>query len=609
MSASLTAVRAALSERLNARKAERARHDRLDQGLGLLRGALFVGAAITAYMARDAARVSSAIPLALAALFLVVVVLHSRVLARVRRADRAIAHYARSLARIDEQWAGQGPDGARYNDPSHPYARDLDLFGPGSLFQLLCGARSRAGQDHLARLLSQPSTTKDASERQDAVRELLSALDLREALALAGEAIEDELDLAALATWAKQPPAPIALGRSLVWAAASAAGIATLVLWHLDIISYWPSMIALAVIAALFVRAKPAVANATRALGRAERQLALLAALFALLESNRARSLRLVALHEKLERAHEPASRAIAWLGQLVGAYHWPNNLIVLPFGALLLWQPQLARQIEAWRIAHGAAILGWLEALGEWEALLSIAAYAHEHPTDEGTDCWPRFVASETPRIAATALGHPLLPRDRCVRNDITIGGDAPHIFVVSGSNMSGKSTFLRTLGSNAVLAFAGAPVRATTYEIAPLQLGASMRVEDSLADGVSRFYAEVKRLALLDALAAKTPPLFFLIDEALSGTNSHDRRIGATAIARNLLERNACGLLTTHDLALAELVNELPHSTNVHFADDTGGNHDEERPTFDYRLRPGPIDPKRSNALRLMRSAGLRV
>lgn len=609
MSASLHAVRAELAHRLNDRQAARARHDRLDHGLGLLRGALFVAAAITAYIARDPARLPAAVPLALVALFVLVVVLHGRVLARVRRADRAIAHYTRALARVDEQWAGQGPHGARYDDPSHPYARDLDLFGPGSLFQLLCGARSRAGQDHLAQILSQPTTIKDASERQEAVRELLPALDLREALALAGEEIEDELDLAALAAWANQPPAPISLAWALLWAAASAAAIATLVLWHFDVLSYWPSMIALAVIAALFVRARHAVASATRALGRAERQLALLAALFALLESNRGKSLRLVALHEKLERAHEPASRAIAWLGQLVAAYHWPNNLLVLPFGALLLWQPQLARLIEAWRIAHGPAILGWLAALGEWEALLSIAAYAHEHPTEDGADCWPRFVASDTPRIAATALGHPLLPRDRCVRNDITIGGDAPHIFVVSGSNMSGKSTFLRTLGSNAVLAFAGAPVRATMYEIAPLQLGASMRVEDSLADGVSRFYAEVKRLALLDTLAANSPPLFFLIDEALSGTNSHDRRIGATAIARNLLERNACGLLTTHDLALAELVNELPHSTNVHFADDTGGTHDDERPTFDYRLRPGPIDPKRSNALRLMRSAGLRV
>ncbi|MEI2784880.1 MAG: hypothetical protein V9E82_04140 [Candidatus Nanopelagicales bacterium] len=194
-------------------------------------------------------------------------------------------------------------------------------------------------------------------------------------------------------------------------------------------------------------------------------------------------------------------------------------------------------------------------------------------------------------------------------MRNDITIGGDAPHIFVVSGSNMSGKSTFLRTLGSNAVLAFAGAPVRATMYEIAPLQLGASMRVEDSLADGVSRFYAEVKRLALLDTLAANSPPLFFLIDEALW---ERTRTIAASARPPS---RATCSSATPA-ACLPHTISRSPSSSTScrtrptsTSPTTTGGTHDDERPTFDYRLRPGPIDPKRSNALRLMRSAGLRV
>jgi DNA mismatch repair ATPase MutS len=262
-------------------------------------------------------------------------------------------------------------------------------------------------------------------------------------------------------------------------------------------------------------------------------------------------------------------------------------------------------------------------------EALCSLASHAFEHPDDP----FPEFVqplsnvrgsdgvseprtsesgfADRGALLEAEAIGHPLIEESRVVRNDVRIGGAAPagpRVLVVSGSNMSGKSTLLRTLGVNAVLAQAGAPVRARRLRMSPLAVGASIRVTDSLQGGVSRFYAEILRLRqILDATARPGPkgaPVLFLIDEFLHGTNSHDRRIGAEALVRGLVERGAIGLITTHDLALAEIVGPLgERAANVHFEDHV----EDGRILFDYVMRPGVV--RKSNAIELMRSVGLEI
>jgi DNA mismatch repair ATPase MutS len=238
------------------------------------------------------------------------------------------------------------------------------------------------------------------------------------------------------------------------------------------------------------------------------------------------------------------------------------------------------------------------LRAAGEMEALCSLASHAFEHPDDP----FPEF-AESGPRIEAEGVGHPLISEDKVVRNDVEIGG-ALRLLVVSGSNMSGKSTLLRTLGVNAVLAQAGAPVRARRFKLSPLAVGASIRVTDSLQGGVSRFYAEILRLRqILDETAGPLPVLF-LIDEFLHGTNSHDRRIGAAALARGLVERGAAGLITTHDLALADVADELgERARNVHFED----HIEDGRIRFDYVMRPGVV--RKSNAIELMRQVGLEI
>jgi DNA mismatch repair ATPase MutS len=236
---------------------------------------------------------------------------------------------------------------------------------------------------------------------------------------------------------------------------------------------------------------------------------------------------------------------------------------------------------------------------VGELEALSSLAGHSYERPQDpfpelaEGGACFE-----------GEGLGHPLIPESRNVRTDLRLSDERLRVLIVSGSNMSGKSTLLRTLGTNTVLALAGATVRARRLRLSPLQVGASIRIQDSLQAGASRFYAEITRLRQIVGLTAEPPPVLFLLDEILHGTNSHDRRIGAEGVVRGLIERGAIGLVTTHDLTLARIADELaPQAANVHFEDHLEGG----KMSFDYQLRPGIV--QRSNALELMRSVGLEV
>jgi DNA mismatch repair ATPase MutS len=272
--------------------------------------------------------------------------------------------------------------------------------------------------------------------------------------------------------------------------------------------------------------------------------------------------------------------------------------MAVKVIGPLLLWDLHLSYSIENWRRVSGPAIRRWLNAVGEIEAISSLAGYYYEHPGD----VFPEFMP-ERPCFDATAIGHPLLDENRVVRSDVRLDGEL-RFLVVSGSNMSGKSTLLRTLGINAVLAQAGAPVRAKRLIMSPLAIGASIRITDSLHNGVSRFYAEILRIRQIVNQTGGISPVFFLVDEFLQGTNSNDRSVGAEALVRGLLRRGAVGLITTHDLALAEIAGRLGRqAANVHFEDRIDGG----RMYFDYKLRQGVVQT--SNAIELMRSVGLSV
>ena len=330
----------------------------------------------------------------------------------------------------------------------------------------------------------------------------------------------------------------------------------------------------------------------------AAHDLGLLAGVLRRLEAERFASPRLTALRVKLDIEGQPPSRRIKRLHRLIVLLDSRRNQIFGAIAPLLLWDLNLSYSIEDWRRTSGPAMRRWLNAVGEMEALSSLASFRYEHPRY----VFPEFVA-ESPYFEAEALGHLLLGTDGVVPNDVRIDGDL-RVLVVSGSNMSGKSTLLRTVGVNAVLAQAGGPVRARRLRLSPLAIGASIRILDSLQEGTSRFYAEITRLRQIMQKAAGSPPVLFLIDEFLHGTNSHDRRIGAEAIVRGLVERRAIGFVTTHDLALAHIADALvARGANVHFED----HLEDGRMRFDYKMRPGVV--QKSNAIELMRSVGLEV
>jgi len=248
------------------------------------------------------------------------------------------------------------------------------------------------------------------------------------------------------------------------------------------------------------------------------------------------------------------------------------------------------------WLQQNGPALTNGLRALGELEALQALAAYSFENPADP----FPEMLDAE-PCFEADDLGHPLLPADRCIGNNVCLN-DGQRLLIVSGSNMSGKSTLLRTVGANAVLALAGAPVRARRLRASRLTLGATLRLQDSLLEGKSRFYAEVLRVRQLLDLSLAQPPLLFLLDELFSGTNSDDRRQGAEAVVRRFLDAGAVGMLTTHDLALTYLAELLgPRVVNVHFAE----HFEAGEMTFSYKMQPGVL--RNGNGVALMRALGI--
>ena len=331
---------------------------------------------------------------------------------------------------------------------------------------------------------------------------------------------------------------------------------------------------------------------------RRSRDLAVFAGLLARIESERFEAPRLVALQQDLLAHRSPPSRRIRRLLRLVdwlGATH--NPYLRLAF-EVTLGSIQIAFALDAWRRESGPEIGRWLATVAEFEALSSLAGYAYENPEDP----FPEVVA-DGPCFEGESLGHPLLPRARCIRDDVQLGGER-RLFVVSGSNMSGKSTLLRTVGVNAALALAGAPVRARRLRLSTLSIGATLRIQDSLQAGQSRFYAEITRIRQLVDLARGQRPLLFLLDEIFHGTNSHDRRQGAEAVVKGLIHLGAIGFVTTHDLALTQIVQELaPKATNVHFED----RMVDGKITFDYTMLPGVVE--HSNAIALMRAVGLEV
>ncbi|MDX2040684.1 MAG: DNA mismatch repair protein MutS [Acidobacteriota bacterium] len=532
--------------------------------------------------------------------FIALMVIHQRVLGAIERLMRAVKFYERGLARVDDNWAGTGENGEQFADKSHAYAEDLDLFGKGSLFELLSTARTRAGEAKLAAWLKSPADVAEVRARQAAVEELRSRLDLREDLALLGAEIRTGVHTEEVAAWGKAPPV-FAMAQiralSVFTAIAGFLTIAAVVVWIAFGVRL-PALAAIAFVLFFYARYSRTTATIISAVERPSRDLTLLAGILERLEREPFASPKLAALRARLDTGGLPPSKQIARLSKLIEILGWAKNQFFAPIAFLLLLPAQIAVAIERWRQTTGTHIGEWLDAVAEIEALNSLAGFAYERPANP----FPELVETEACFDGET-LGHPLLPAARCIRNDVRLNS-RHQLLIVSGSNMSGKSTLMRTVGINVVLALAGAPVCASRLRVSPLNIGASIHILDSLQTGASRFYAEITRLKQIVELTNEQLPLLFLLDEILSGTNSHDRRIGAEAVVRSLVKRGAIGLVTTHDLALTRIADSLDErASNVHFED----RLENGKMIFDYRMQPGVV--QRSNALELMRAVGIEV
>ena len=565
-----------------------------------------------------------------AALFAWLMQRHDRVLRSRADAVRGIRFYERGVARIEDRWRGAGEPGERFRDDRHVYANDLDLFGTGSLFELLSLARTYAGEETLARWLMTPAAAIEVRARQEAVRELGPALDLREQLAIAGTEVRESVRTGRLLEWAESPLPPSGV---LSRFTAFFGGAFIVAITYMAFTSVWWPLGTLVFLQALVFRqfrdqinrivsGKDPETSAdfvADTLVHRTLDLEVLTGLLKTLERQPFEGARLRQLQARFNAGRQPASQIIHRLHRYSEIHGGDKNAAVVPltfflfgyleialaFAAMLqLIRPVIAVAVARWRNRYGGRVRAWLDTIAEFEALTSLSAYQYEHPDDP----FPEIVGSDS-SIASQALfdavqlGHPLLPSDRMVANHIHLG-TGTQLLVVSGSNMSGKSTLLRTVGINAVLALAGAPVRARSLRLSSLAVGATLRIQDSLLEGRSRFYAEITRIRELADIAGGSVPLLFLLDELFHGTNSHDRLAGAEGVLRSLLDRGAIGLITTHDLAVTAVADALaPRAANVHFQDWFDGT--EMR--FDYLMKPGPVT--HSNALALMRAVGLEV
>lgn len=584
-------------QRQQAREAKAERFSKMHLRLGNVRLILVIVALVAAWWCFERDAFSIWWLLFPVLLFVALAIFHDKVLRMRTRTERAIDVYRKGLERIEDRWIGRGYKGERIDISTSLYATDLDLFGKGSLFELLSQARTRIGEDALAHWLLFPSSLPEISERHVAVTELRDKLDFREDMAVLGKDLQVGVHPEALTKWAEA--ANQLTPQGMRWAALllCIAAVAAAILWGKLGIKAPFFLVVLVegiVMAVLRRQTKEILHSAKHAL----EDIQLLTSLLVRVERESFQAPRLQAIVQQFSSHHLPASQAIASLDTIVQYIHSLDNPIMRLFDVPLLFSVQVAYAAEAWRRNHGTVVRSWLNGLGEIEGLLSIATYSYEHPADP----FPEFMEG-VPTFEAEGLGHPLISAVKCVRNSVSIGGET-RALLISGSNMSGKSTLMRSVGINTVLAMAGAPVRAQSLRLTPLRVGASILVSDSLLEGNSRFYAEITRLRQICELAEKNPPVLFLLDELLQGTNSHDRLIGAQGVVCALVDSGAIGLISTHDLALTNigtLADGRLH--NVHLQDEIADG----KMRFDFKLHDGVVT--KSNGIELMRLIGLKV
>lgn len=544
--------------------------------------------------------------------FFFLVAKHDRVLSAEQQAERRSFVSERAERRVSGTWRSLPDDGTDLGVRGHAYADDLDLFGPGSLYQRISVAHTRYGRARLAEFLAEPAGPDEARLRQAAAAELATELELRqsfeaEAMALAERGTKSERqsggpDPARLIAWAEKgqeiPGGALTTLLAFSLPVATVTGIVLHTIEHTGPLAW---VVPLVLSLALLSFTRSATSEAFGAASTTQGAFLRYGELLLLLERYQPES---TWLKERLSvLGGGRASRAMRSFSRRVAWFDLRHNGMLYPFvNAILLWDVHCTRALLAWRRSLSGELPSWFRVLGEFEAVSSLAALHHDEPGST-------FPTLDADRLEAECLGHPLVPANTRVENDVAPFGPGEAL-LVTGSNMSGKSTFLRTLGLGIVLAYAGGPVTARRASFPRCRLGTSIRISDSLARGVSHFYAEVEKLAAVVTATAGEVTVFFLLDEVLHGTNSRERQIGARWVLAELLSRGAFGVITTHDMELCRLEEPLMNRVRQHhFSEQVEGDAGSGggTMTFDYQLRSGPVTS--GNALRLMRHVGLSV
>jgi MutS domain V len=532
---------------------------------------------------------------------------HARVLARQREAAELVRINDEALARLARSWGALPLPAPPSGAAAEPLARDLDLFGSASLLHLLGTVHTPPGRTTLARWLLAAAPPEEVGRRQAAVAELCERLALRQELEQRARVCEKAApDVEPFLAWAEGEPWLLARP-ALLWGARllAAIGVALLIAWLAGLLPFSAWFGAFVVNLLLGHAAGREMAPIFARVDARSAELGGYAGVFAVLGGARFATPLLGEQLAATAGGGEPAHRAMERLARrVVLADLRHSGLLHAALQGLVLWDFHALWLLERWQVGPGRHVRRWLDALGVIEALAALGTLAFDEPGW----AFPEVATEAPPAFAAEGLGHPLLPPSQRVVNDVTLGPPGSFLFV-TGSNMSGKSTLLRAIGLNAVLAQAGGPVCAAALTLPPLALGTSILVEDSLARGVSFFMAELERLkAIVDAADGQRreggPRLLFLLDEVLRGTNATERRIAVERVLAHLIAAGAIGAVSTHDLGLAEAPALAAAARPVHFRETLHpGGHPPM--TFDYRLRPG-LAPT-TNALKLLEMVGL--
>lgn len=597
------AKRAHEAERDAAAAQAKAHDARADQLSFVRLGSFFVAAIGLAYGISERSLVVSVLGVLGFLVFGAFVVIHARVIeARDKQLVRKAIH-ERHLRRQAIDLTGL-PTGKNLILDEHVYASDIDLTGDGSLFSRIDVAHTRRGQTALAAWLAAPATREVIEARQAAVAELADAIALRVDLeaaaldAIAGVIPSGVLDDRPFLDFVRREP--VLLGKPIAWVY-RLLPIVTVTLFVLsgDVLPAGVWLPTFLIQAGFAWRIEEKVRERHSLLVSRARFVESFRAILGVAERATVSAPMLKDIQARLSASGKKPTaelgRLETWAGffelRSQGLAHFFINLFVL-------WDANVLLMIEGWVSKAGKEVEHWFEAVGELEALASLSTILSQDP-----DAILPRIASPSEGFAAEGLAHPLLAPGKRVANDVTTDGPGTAL-LVTGSNMAGKSTLLRAVGATIALALAGGPVIAKKAQVPPVRLRASMRIADSLQHGSSYFHAELARLRTVVGEAEAEPPIFFLLDELLRGTNARARHLGARAVVLHLLKRHATGMIATHDVALSELEEELRGKVkNVHFTDVFQNGE----MTFDYRLQPGVV--RTSNALRLLQMAGIDV